>query len=500
MTKHEVLTASSFGERVAEEEVSALSNYFVETDNWRRLFSGEIDVVYGPKGSGKSALYALLIARSDELFDRDVLLIAGEKPRGTPAFRDLVADPPATEAEFTSLWKLYFLSLLSATFDEYGIENEDAKALKASLADDGLVKGDRSLQSLVHTVLDYVKGLLRPQAVEGGVNIDPSTQLPTGFTGKIIFGEPSVAAREQGVESVDSLLRLANDALRRYARYSVWIVLDRLDVAFAESLELEQNALRALFRVYLDLLDYDQIGTKIFLRTDIWKRITEGGFREASHITRHVTIDWDRSSLLNLVVRRALFNSAIREYFEVDTDQVFASTASQEGFFLRLCPDQVDVGANKPTTLDWMLSRTRDGIQTNAPRELIHLLSSLRTQQMRRFELGEPEPDEESLFARPAFKQALPEVSEVRLTQTLYAEHPDLRAYVEALQGQKTLQRIETLQLIWNLDESATRQIADQLAEVGFFEQRGTRNRPEYWVPFLYRDALGLVQGAAEEP
>ncbi|MGN8159133.1 P-loop ATPase, Sll1717 family [Salinisphaera sp. SWV1] len=498
MTKHEVLAATNFGQRVAEEEVAALSGYFVETDNWRRLFSGEIDVVYGPKGSGKSALYALLLARSDELFDRNVLLIAGEKPRGTPAFRDLVADPPATEAEFTSLWKLYFLSLLSATFDEYGIENSEATQLKERLADDGLVKGQRSLQSLVHTVLDYVKRLLRPQAIEGGVNVDPATQLPIGFTGKIIFGEPSLAARECGVESVDSLLELANSALRRYAKYNVWIVLDRLDVAFAESLELEQNALRALFRVYLDLLDYDQIGTKIFLRTDIWKRITEGGFREASHITRHVTINWDRSSLLNLVIRRALFNRAIAEYYDIDAVEVLASTRSQENFFLRLCPDQVDVGSNKPTTLDWMLGRTRDGIQTNAPRELIHLLSSLRTQQMRRFELGEPDPDGESLFARAAFKQALPEVSEVRLTQTLYAEHPELRDYIEALRGQKTSQRLATLLPIWNLQEEATRHVAEQLAEVGLFEPRGTRDAPEYWVPFLYRDALDLVQGAAE--
>ena len=142
MTKHEVLMATNFGQRVAEEEVDALSSYFVETDNWRRLFSGEIDVVYGPKGAGKSALYALLVARSDDLFERNILLVPGEKPRGTPAFRDLVVDPPATEAEFTNLWKLYFLSLLCGTFEEYGIENDEAKNLRERLAAEGLVRGE----------------------------------------------------------------------------------------------------------------------------------------------------------------------------------------------------------------------------------------------------------------------------------------------------------------------------------------------------------------------
>ncbi len=498
MNKHEILANSGFGQRVAEDEVEVLASYFVETDNWRRLFNGEIDVVYGPKGAGKSALYALLLARANDLFERDILLVAGEKPRGTPVFRDLVVDPPATEAEFTNLWKLYFLSLLCATFEEYGVDNAESRELSERLASEGLVRGKRSLQALLHAAFDYVKRLLRPEAVEGEILVDPATQLPTGFKGKIIFGEPTDAAREKGITSVDGLLQLTNSALRKYAKYNVWILLDRLDVAFSDSVELEQNALRALFRVYLDMLEFDQLRLKIFLRTDIWDRITREGFREASHITRHVTVVWDRSSLLNLIVRRVLHNEAIRGNFEVDPLDVLESTDTQEAFFFRIFPDQVDVGPNKPTTLDWMLSRTRDGSQQNAPRELIHFLDSLRTQQMRRFELGEPAPDGEALFARPAFKQALPEVSDVRLRQTIYAEHPDLRDTIEDLRGERTSQRPETLAGLWETNADEAQRLAESLVEIGFFEKRGAREAPEYWVPFLYRDALDLVQGSAE--
>lgn len=498
MNKDKVLIGTDFGQRVAEDEVDALASYFVETDNWRRLIAGEIDVIYGPKGSGKSALYTLLVARSDMLLDKNILLVPGEKPRGTPAFRDIVVDPPASEAEFVNLWKLYFLSLLSATFEEYGIENDEASHIRDRLAKEGLVKGKSSLRVLVHSAFGYVKRLLRPEAVEGGVSVDPNTQLPTGFTGKIIFGEPTATARKQGVESIDHLMDLANTALRKYDKYNIWVLLDRLDVAFAESPKLEQNALRALFRVYLDLLDFEHVRLKIFLRSDIWSRITSEGFREASHITRHVTVNWDRSSLLNLIVRRALHNKVLRCFYDTDFDVVLESTLSQEEFFFRMCPKQVDVGPNKPLTLDWMLSRTRDGTQINAPRELIHLLNSLRTQQLRRFELGEVPPEGETLFARPAFKQALPEVSEVRLTQTLYAENPDLRDQIEALREQRTSQRLDTLAVLWKVNEASARQIAAKLVEVGFFEQRGTRETPEYWVPFLYRDSLRLIQGAAD--
>lgn len=498
MSKQDTLAAVDFGQRIAEDEGDALAAYFVETDNWRRVYEGDVDIIYGPKGSGKSALYSLLVARTDALFDRDVILVPAENPRGTPAFRDLATDPPASEAEFINLWKLYFLSLLSSAFEEYGILGTEAEHLREILAGEGLAKGTLSLQGLVHAAYDYVKRVLRPEAIESGVVIDPVTQLPTGFTGKIIFGEPTSQARQQGIESIDHLLHLANEALRKNARYQVWILLDRLDVAFVESSELEKNALRALFRVYLDVFGLEQIQIKIFLRTDIWNRITQEGFREASHITRHVTISWNRSTLLNLIVRRALHNQPLLDYFGVDFEHVLSSAETQESFFFRLFPEQVDIGPKTPTTLDWLLTRTRDGTQLNAPRELIHFLSSLRTQQMRRYEVGEPEPDGEALFTRVVFKEALPEVSEVRLNQTLYAEYPELRDDVERLRGERTLQRPETLSAIWGVDETKAHGRANELVGVGFFERRGSREKPEFWVPFLYRDALGLVQGTAE--
>lgn len=497
MEKHAILRSITFGHRVAEEETDELSTYFVETDHWQRLYRGDIDVVYGPKGSGKSALYSLLLSKSTELFDRNILLIAGENPRGATAFRDLVTDPPASEREFVGLWKLYIASLLHSALADYGIRNEATKLLEDALAREGLVKGTLSLAALLRAVVDYARRALRPQAVQGGVEIDPITLLPKGFSGKIIFSEPSRQTSDPELNSVDRLLNLANAALTQ-AKFQAWVLLDRLDVAFAEDAELENNALRALFRVYLDLLALSNVKLKVFLRTDIWNRITTQGFREASHITRHVTISWNRSSLLNLIVRRALYNESIRRGYAVGEDLSRQSVEAQETFFYRLCPDQVDVGPNKPNTVDWLLTRTRDGTKSSAPRELIHFLTSLREVQVKRLEVGEDTPEGEQLFARPSFKEALPEVSKVRLEQTLYAEYPGQKEWLEKLRGAKTLQTPETLAAIWGVPPEEAAERASELATIGFFEARGTRQSPEYWVPFLYRDALDLVQGAAE--
>jgi hypothetical protein len=333
--------------------------------------------------------------------------------------------------------------------------------------------------------------------LEGGIEIDPVTQLPKGFTGKIVFAEPAGSSLDPELNSVDHLLFFANSALTETG-FVVWILLDRLDVAFAEDHELENNALRALFRVYLDLLALSNVRLKIFLRTDVWARITTEGFREASHITRHMTISWNRNSLLNLVIRRTLYNESIRNAYHVEPDLSRQAVEVQELFFYRMYPSQVDVGPRKPTTIDWLLSRTRDGTNSNAPRELIHFLNSLREVQVRRLEVGEPEPDGEQLFATSSFKDALPEVSKVRLEQTLYAEYPAQKDWLEKLRGAKTLHTPQTLADIWGVTQEDAAARANELVATGFFETRGIRQSPEYWVPFLYRDALDMVQGAAE--
>lgn len=195
-------------------------------------------------------------------------------------------------------------------------------------------------------------------------------------------------------------------------------------------------------------------------------------------------------------MRRTLKNELVPAYFAVDPEEVFGSVEAQEDLLRRMLPDQVDAGRN-PATFDWMLSRTQDGTGQTAPRELIHLLSSLREAQLRRYEVGHIEPPNDQLFDRPAFKEALKPVSEVRLTQTLFAEYPALKPYIEQLEGEKTQQTPETLGRIWGKSPDEARRLAEDLVEIGFFEKRGTKHQPSYWVPFLYRDALSLVQGEA---
>lgn len=496
MEKLDLLRTLEIGERVAEEEAEKLQKYFVETEQWRQMEAGEVDVVYGPKGSGKSALYTLLNTKENDFFDRGILLAAGENVRGATVFRSVVSDPPPSELAFQYLWKLYCLTLIANTLRSYDIKDGNSTSLIASLDKAGLLPASTGLAAIFKAVTTYLKNWLNRDAksVEHALTIDHLTGAAT-VTRKTEFSQQS-EHHNLGDIPVDELLEMADAALAS-AGLKLWLLFDRLDVAFAESPELERNALRALFRAYNDLKAFQHISLKIFVRDDIWKRITEGGFTEASHITRNLTISWSPESLLNLIVLRLLSNQSVIDYCGVDAEKVRANYDAQKELFYRLAPAQIDSGKN-PLTFEWMVSRTTDGTGNPAPRELIHLLSTVKKLQIQRFERGAADVEGEQIFERPPFKEALKEVSKVRYEQTLLAEYPTLREYLEKLEGEKCEQTPETLGKLWGLEPDEALKVARRLADVGFFTVVGDKSAPSFWAAFLYRPALNLIQGKAE--
>lgn len=494
MSKIDILQKLKFGERIAEEETESLINYFVETEDWRRLYDGEVDVIYGPKGAGKSALYTILEKyREDLFFHKSIILTTAENPRGNTVFEGLTVAPPTGENEFVQLWKLYFLIITITIFNEWKVKNKFFDKLNEHLEDAKLIPRLPSLKAIFKAVREYLSKL---DSVSPTIEMDSITgNVSAGM--KITFSQPTDAEHELGFVSVDELYELLENGLKE-SKFNLWISVDRLDVAFTENLELETNALKALFKTYRDLSSLEHLKIKIFLRDDIWRRITEDGFREASHITKTLTILWTRESLLNLIMRRILNNPEIVEYYNVDVDKVMANYEMQENLFYILFPDQIDVGDKKPKTLDWILTRLRDGKGIIAPRELVHLFNEARQEQVKRIQRGQHDLEDETIIGRQAFKDALNAVSKVRLQQTIYPEYPSIKPYLELLEGEKTEQTHVNLSQIWKTSDLETTKLIKKLLDIGFFEIKGDRANQRLWVPFIYRGELKMSQGKSD--
>ena len=492
MERLKLLQQLSFGAQVAEDEVNELARYFVHTDQWNRIFKGDVDIVRGEKGAGKSAIYLLLNAMSNDLFDRGVVMVSGEKPRGTTVFKDLMADPPTTEPEFIVLWKLYILTIVAHEMRSIGMASPELQKVYAALEEVKLLEPELNLSGLLRSVQTMARRLISPK-LEAGVELDQQTGGVSGIIGRISLAEPASELRSRGISSLDGWLEIVNQELKKQ-KYQVWVLLDRLDVAFADNNDLESNALRALMKVYGDFRDLDNLHLKIFIREDIWNRILGEGFREASHITRYEVMSWNYATLLNLLMRRMLNNDVLVEEYGIDREAVLADNDKQEQLLKRIFPIKVEQG-NNPETFKWMVNRCADAKERTTPRELIHLLSCVREEEIRRLELGGKSPEADQLFDRGVFKPALARVSKARVETWLFSEYANQKPFVEKLIGQKAEQTPESLAERWGMSRTDAIAKAGELVSLGFFQQRGEQSAPTFWVPFLYREALDLVQG-----
>lgn len=489
-----VLKSINLGERVAEDEASELQKYFVKTDQWEQLYGGNVDIVYGPKGSGKSALYTSLNNNRSALKKKKIILVPAENVQGATVFRTIIGNPPPTELSFIYLWKLYILVLIGKIARQEKFGSDKSKSLIDVLERADLLPPGDNLSTLFRSAREYIKKWISRDtaAVEYAISVDPNTGIPT-LTRRTEFRNKT--DDEKLVEvPIDDLLNTANSILAE-KNQKLWIVFDRLDVAFADAPDLERNAIRALFRAYIDIKSCSNIFLKIFVRDDIWSRITQVGFVEASHITKSLHIKWSEDDLLNLLMLRIVKSETVRRFYSVKIAEVKRSYEGQKALFYAMFPAQIDTGRN-PQTMRWIISRTSDTSQFGNPREVIHLVDVARQEQIKSLEQGGNAPPGKQIFDRAAIKGALPLVSKVFYEQTILAEYPEMRKHLELLDGEKTTQNSKSLSQLWGLSISEASDIARRMSELGIFEIKGKRD-PEFTVPFLLRPALNMVRGRA---
>ncbi|MEZ6969784.1 P-loop ATPase, Sll1717 family [Aeromonas sp. S11(2024)] len=495
--KLDVLRNINFGERVAEDERAQLAEYFVETDQWRKLLKDEIDIIFGAKGTGKSALFCLLFEK-DVSLSIPTLCIAADNMKGTTIFKSLEGDTLPTENTLVYLWKLYMIALLVNEIDKKGLHTTETLALRDALGTAGLLPKRFSIHTVFRLIKDFALRVLEGEAssIEHTLSIDPSSGLPTAFTRKANYER---SERGSDIQLwVNEYLSIIDNALEHHKVRS-WIAFDRLDVAFTESLDLEKNAIRALFKTYNDMKSFDNIGMKIFVRDDIWRRIWGGRFSEASHIIKESQISWDRNGLINLIFKRTVKNQTILDFLNVSDDVTNISIHEQEAFLNRILPEKINSGKN-PSTIDWVFSRVKDGLGVVAPREVIHMLECAKEIQIKRLERNEIEPANDMLFERSVFKEAVHIVSKSKYEKTLCAEYPHLVTFMEKLRGGKTEYTLETLSIIWGVDIEEAKYKSEDLCGIGFFEKgkyKFDKSVTSYRIPMLYHSALESIRGSA---
>jgi hypothetical protein len=111
-----ILTKLSVGDPTAENEMTSLSDYYLSTDEYRKALRGEVNLVVGRKGSGKTALFVQL---RDAKRNRKANIVVDLKPEGYQLVKlkervlDLLTEG-AQQHLITALWE--YILLLEITY------------------------------------------------------------------------------------------------------------------------------------------------------------------------------------------------------------------------------------------------------------------------------------------------------------------------------------------------------------------------------------------------
>jgi len=474
------------GSSVAEFD-DALEKYFVETPTMRTLVEDRADIIAGDKGTGKTALFRILIRRYGAIPElKGVEILAGFNPTGNPVFQRLTEGEALEEGQYMTIWKAYLLALVGNWILEIyegdfpGRMHELDDLLKKT----GLRSADDSPGTIFAQLINLFRRITNPRAAEVSMTVTPNG-IPL-LVPRVEFDDPKVAEQEAAIVRHNEALGLLNHVLDDVG-LTVWVVLDRLDEAFQGFPAAEIPALRALLRTYLDLAEFAHIRLKLFVRKDLFRRIVQGGFVNLTHVNaRKVEIVWDEEDLLHLLGKRVAENLAFLEAVGIgamDFDESFNV----------LFPPKVDAAERKPTTWKWMMSRIRDGNDIKPPRNLIDLVKKAQEAQLRRENRSDSNYEGPPLIQPESIRRGLAALSTERVNDTLLAEAGVHAALIERFRGGKAEHSDESVAKTLGVSIEDAREAIKVLREIGFLELVGT----SFKVPMLYREGLGITQGKA---
>ena len=487
MEVKELLKRIELGNSVAEFD-AALEEYFVETNTFRILISNGADIIAGDKGTGKTALYKYLKKKYATLPEMvNVEIVSAFNPSGDSIFQKLGRAATLQEGQYISIWKAYILSLVGNWLLEIYEDNftDNMHELDDLLKKMDLRSSDDTPATIFSRLMGTVRRLMNPKSFEVAFSFSEAG-MPI-ITPKLDFELGEGEKRKIDVVPYEDIFKLLNVVLGEI-KFQVWIIFDRLDEAFQGYPETETFALRALLRTYLDLLEFDNIKVKLFVRNDLFRKITRGGFVNLTHVNaRKIQIIWDEEDLLNILCKRIKKNKELKEYMHLDDK-------TDKEIFYTIFPARVDPGTRKPSTWKWIINRIKDGNSVKPPRNLIDFVQKTQAAQLRKEERTGRIYSEGAIIVEPdSLRKGLSKLSEERVQDTLLAETPEYEEIINKFKNGKAEHNISSIARLLNIFETTVKSRIAPLIEIGFLEEVGE----SYKIPMLYREGLSITQGKA---
>lgn len=454
-----------------------LSDLFQRTADFDRFLNDTTCLIRGRKGTGKSALYWLLLKHSDvarqlsqKRLDSVTCLSGHGRFRGRPTRNEFqYIDEFITEhkGSWEAFWRGYLLLQMQR------------EAMLSTLP-----KGNtRSRFSQLYTLLRTAPGKAE------GWQMSHTDILKEIATDKAM----NLVAKD----ALDSI----NEQLQKEERV-LWFLYDDLDEDLPEKDGIRERALTGLFQFIqaCDARRLRAIGLKIFLREDIWNRII---FDNKSHFNgRDIILQWTRIDFLRLALRQARqsseFQDVVDRFAPIENIDQADEVAIDQALQL-LWGSRREQNLKSKYVSRWVYERLTDSSGTTFPRSLNILLKEARDYELDTFR-GQSSPTDR--FLRPkSLNQGLIRASEQRC-QEIREEYQELRSFFDAIVNSAILISTNDLRDLWqkNIQQQVSefkefRKFVDFLLSIGLIgtaelggKERGYRFAEIYTHGFkLYR-------------
>jgi hypothetical protein len=298
----------NLGASSAENELRELGNYYLETDEFRRVFKGEIRVVTGRKGAGKTALFVQV---RDRLRSDRGKVVLDLKPEGFQLLKlkervlDYLEEGTKTHT-ITAFWEYLLLletchKILSQ--DEVlhmrnGQLYEPYRRLAdAYETDDFVSEGD-----FAERMLKLTQRIADDFEASGGISTRDQS-LSSGQVTELLHKHDVGKLRRQVMEYLEF-------------KDSLWILFDNLDKGWpphgvtAEDVLTLRCLIEALENIerQLDRRDVEAHGT-VFIRNDVYELLVENTADRGK--VPQVGLDWTDGNLLRELLRRRFVHTGV---------------------------------------------------------------------------------------------------------------------------------------------------------------------------------------------
>lgn len=296
------LQSLQIGDPTAENEMTTLAAYFLNTDQYGRALRGEVNLVVGRKGAGKTALF---IQVRDKTRSDKTNVVVDLKPEGYQLLKlkeDILAHltQGASHHLVTAFWE--YLILLEITYK--------------------LLEKDRTAHKFNHLIRDLYLELARTyrtedQSAEGDFSerlLLLSQRIAQDYGRRFGDADSTKLTSDQVTQLVYSHdVRALRKQLSAYLEHkqSVWVLFDNLDKGWStQGVDaVDAMVLRCLIdagrKVERDMRkDGHTVHCIVFIRNDVYEHL----MRQSADYGKEmrVTLDWTDPDLLRELLRLRL--------------------------------------------------------------------------------------------------------------------------------------------------------------------------------------------------